>query len=77
MATAINQNDRRRRQTPDYRAKAVELNLDVDGLDDTAVRHLVGEEEARRFYVENREWIDAHNAWVEKNGLPLERYRLF
>lgn len=26
---------------------------------------------------QNREAIDATNAWVEKNGLPLARYRHF
>lgn len=31
----------------------------------------------RRWLTENNDSIAAHNAWVEKNGLPLEKYRLF
>ena len=26
---------------------------------------------------QNRDAIKAHNEWIEKHGLPLERYRLF
>ena len=38
--------------------------------------HLKAEKE-RRWKEENREAIDAANAWVEANGLPLEKHRMF
>jgi antitoxin CcdA len=31
----------------------------------------------RRYQEENAEAIDQHNAWVEKHGLPLAKYRMF
>ena len=37
----------------------------------------VKREHERRWKEENREAIELHNAWVEKNGLPLEKYRMF
>lgn len=33
--------------------------------------------DAARWLAENREALDAWNAWVEANGLPLEKMRLF
>jgi antitoxin CcdA len=30
-----------------------------------------------KWLAENREAIESSNAWVEKNGLPLARYRQF
>lgn len=32
---------------------------------------------ASRWQEENRDAIDGSNAWVAKNGLPLEKYRMF
>lgn len=29
-----------------------------------------------QWFLENREAIEATNIWVEKNGLPLARYRV-
>ena len=77
MATAIDQHPTSRRKRTDYRTKARNLGLSVDALDDAAVREAVAKEEGRRFYEENRESVDYWNQWVEKNGLPLEKYRLF
>ena len=34
-------------------------------------------EEGRKWREENAEAISAWNAWVEENGLPLEKYRMF
>ena len=31
----------------------------------------------RRYQEENVEAIDQHNAWNEKHGLPLAKYRMF
>jgi len=30
-----------------------------------------------RYQEENAEAIDQHNAWIEKHGLPLAKYRMF
>lgn len=34
-------------------------------------------EEAKRWREENADAIKAWNEWVEKNGLPLAKYRMF
>lgn len=59
-------------------AEARALGIDVEaacvrGLSESVKKT----EQARRWAEENREAIAAHNAWVEENGLPLERYRMF
>lgn len=33
--------------------------------------------EGRKWLEENAEAIKSINEWVEKNGLPLEKYRMF
>ena len=58
-------------------AEARELGLNLSQeLERTLVRRN-REERARRWKEENGPSIQAWNAWVEKNGLPLERHRLF
>jgi DNA-binding transcriptional regulator YdaS (Cro superfamily) len=34
-------------------------------------------EKTRRWQAENRAAMDAQNEWVERNGLPLAKYRMF
>ena len=53
--------------------EAARLQVDVVGRSEDQVRHAVRE----AWVEENREAIEGWNAWVEKNGLPLERYRAF
>lgn len=56
-------------------AKALGVNISraaEEGLND-AVRKAKGEAWKR----ENAESLKAWNEWVEKNGLPLEKYRMF
>lgn len=56
-------------------AKQLGVNLSQScqqGLS-TAVRA----ERERRWLAENADAIASSNAWVEKHGLPLARYRLF
>ena len=70
--------------------KAANVSLDSDLLD--AAKHLginisracerglteqIAETRAERWQAENREAIEAWNDYVEKNGLPLARYRQF
>ena len=57
-------------------ARALGINVEaacVRGLSESVKKT----EQSRRWAEENREAIAAHNAWVEENGLPLERYRMF
>lgn len=58
-------------------AEARALGLDPDAIAEAALREAVRAEKARRWLEENREAIEAHNRWVEKNELPLARYRMF
>lgn len=53
--------------------EALRLKVDIAGRSEDQVRHAVRE----AWIEENREAIARWNAWTEKNGLPLERYRAF
>jgi antitoxin CcdA len=70
--------------------KAVNLSLDTGVVEaareaginlsqtcEAALRTAAKAERERRWQEENREAIEASNAWVEKNGLPLTKYRMF
>ncbi len=58
-------------------AEAEALGLDAAAIAAHALREAVRAEKARRWLEENREAIEAHNKWVEENGLPLAEYRMF
>ena len=53
--------------------EALRLNVPIAGCSEEQVRRAVRE----AWIEENREAMESWNAWVEKNGLPLERYRPF
>ena len=53
--------------------EAARLNVDVAGRDEKQVREAVRE----AWVEENREAMEAWNAWVDAHGIPLERYRAF
>ena len=53
--------------------EAARLKVAVAGRSEDRVRNLVRE----AWSEENREAIEASNAWVEKFGLPLAKYRQF
>lgn len=70
--------------------KAVNLSLDTGVVEtarsmginlsqtcEAALRDATKAERSRRWQEENREAIEANNVWVEKNGLPLAKYRMF
>ncbi|MES2337996.1 MAG: type II toxin-antitoxin system CcdA family antitoxin [Pseudomonadota bacterium] len=72
------------------RRRAVNLSLDGDlvkaskdaginisQVSETALRAATKAEQDRRWKEENQAAFDYWNKWVEKNGLPLEKYRLF
>ena len=53
--------------------EARRLKIDIAGRTEEQVRSAI----RKAWNEENREAIEAWNAWVEKNGIPLERYRAF
>lgn len=53
--------------------EALRLNVPIAGCTEEQVRDAVRE----AWIEENREAMESWNAWVEKNGLPLEQYRPF
>jgi antitoxin CcdA len=53
--------------------EAKRLGVEVAGRSEDEVRHAVRE----AWIEENRAAMEASNAWVEKHGLPLEKYRQF
>ena len=53
--------------------EALRLKVDIAGRSEAQVRHAVRE----AWIEENRAAIEASNAWVEKHGLPLAKYRQF
>lgn len=57
--------------------EAKALKISVSQACEAGLQRAVTEEADRQWQVENADWIKAHNAWVEANELPLERYRLF
>jgi antitoxin CcdA len=53
--------------------EALRLKVEIAGRSEEELRQAVRE----AWIEENREAIEGWNAWTEKNGLPLERYRAF
>jgi antitoxin CcdA len=58
-------------------AAAREAGVNLSQVSEAAIRAATKVEQDRRWREENRELIEANNAWVEKNGLLLEKYRMF
>jgi antitoxin CcdA len=56
-------------------AKALDINL--SRACEAGLEAALREERKRRWQEENREAIEASNAWVATHGLPLARYRQF
>lgn len=60
-----------------YLAEARELGINISQACERGLAETLAEERAKRWLEENREAIEASNAYIEKHGLPLARYRLF
>lgn len=58
-------------------AEAKELDINLSNAAEAGIRSAVAETKAERWKRENAAAIESSNRWVEKNGLPLERYRMF
>ncbi|MEJ6783564.1 type II toxin-antitoxin system CcdA family antitoxin [Aminobacter sp. Piv2-1] len=57
--------------------EAKALGLNMSQLAEEALAKAVSEEKSRRWKIENQAKLDAWNDYVDKNGLPLAKYRLF
>jgi antitoxin CcdA len=58
-------------------ADAKALGINVSRAAETGIAEAVRKEKGRRWLEENREALESSNAWVEKHGLPLAKYRQF
>lgn len=57
--------------------EAKALGVSISQASNQGLEQAVKKARSERWLEENREALDSYNAWVEKNGLPLEKYRLF
>jgi antitoxin CcdA len=62
---------------PELLDEARALNINLSATFEASLRDAVRKQKAAAWLAENRTAIDGYNAWVEKNGLPLEQYRQF
>ena len=58
-------------------ADAHRLGLNLSRAAEQGLRHAIAAEETRRWIAENRDALLSSNAYVEKHGLPLAKYRMF
>ena len=81
MATRSAKPANRRPTNVSLRADLIEeakrLSINVSQACETGLEAQVAKTRADRWREENREAIESSNAYVEKHGLPLARYRLF
>ena len=62
---------------PDLLDEAKALGINVSRAAETGLREAVRAAKSEAWLRENAEAIASSNAWVEKNGLPLAKYRQF
>lgn len=55
----------------DLVARAKELDLNISRIAEEALDLAVRAAAGERWLAENRSAIETHNAWIERNGLPL------
>lgn len=53
------------------------LGINLSQTCEAALRAAAKAERDRQWQEEHREAIEANNAWVDKHGLPLAKYRMF
>jgi antitoxin CcdA len=58
-------------------AEAKELGVSISQASNRGLQEAVKKARGERWLEENMEALDSYNDWVEANGLPLEKYRLF
>lgn len=58
-------------------AGAKELGINISQACELGLVAKIKQVREEQWLAENMEAIEATNAWVEKNGLPLAKYRVF
>jgi antitoxin CcdA len=58
-------------------AEAKALGVSISQASNRGLEEAVKKARAERWLEENKEALEESNAWVEANGLPLEKYRRF
>jgi antitoxin CcdA len=53
------------------------LNINLSATFEASLRDAVRKQKAAKWLEENRAALEGYNAWIEQNGLPLEKYRQF
>jgi len=53
------------------------LNINLSATFEASLHDAVRKQKAAKWLEENREALQGYNAWIETNGLPLEKYRQF
>lgn len=53
------------------------LGINLSATFEASLREAVRARKAAQWLEENRAALEGYNAWVEKNGLPLEKFRQF
>lgn len=56
---------------------AREMKMNISKLCDAYLRDVVRQEQARRWRLEHADFINAYNATIENEGLPLDEWRSF
>jgi antitoxin CcdA len=57
--------------------EAKALGINISHACNQFLRELVAREQERRWQADNAEFIAAYNAGVERDGLPLDKWRTF
>jgi antitoxin CcdA len=57
--------------------EAKNLDINISRAAEEGIAEAVRQEKERLWKIENRETIEAWNDYVERNGLPLAKYRQF
>jgi antitoxin CcdA len=58
-------------------AEAKALQVSISQASNRGLEEAVKEARAEQWLSENQSALDSYNDWVEANGLPLEKHRLF
>lgn len=58
-------------------AEARELKINLSKAAEAGITKAIAEKRAAIWQQENKKAIESSNAYVEKHGLPLEKYRMF
>lgn len=57
--------------------QARELGINISRACETGLEKQVAKTRGEQWLEENREAIDSYNAYIERNGVPLAKYRQF